>query len=497
MIRISKLLRSQTLYPHRSKLILILIILAAAIIRIIYFSGLVFSDDSYYDQLACSLLNGGYSENYIGYPIFLLRKVHSLLTAFSFLLFGKNEIASVIFPFLFSIGGVYLTYKFTYFYSKSERASLLAAFFIALLPTDVIFATINFADLQAAFIVNLGLYFLFKSYRLNNNYLALFSATLFYLSVMIKPVFINLFVLIFVFYIYRYLKYRENNKQILICLILFFGLFVFEGLFYTLAAGDPLYRFTIMSENFKYAYYDFFPNYFTDKPNSFWDYSAALFDQIFIYNSKYLFFRRFYLFVPLISLVVSIIFLLRNKHKIIIYWFIGLSVLMMAFTTSITAYIPMNLRSSWYAFPLFLPAVILIALFLMKFNWKILTPVLIIYAAGSLIMINSYKAFFDSENLNSFKKFLKKNKNEVIYTDHHTKYGIDLIDNYELPLRSKVINKNLDFERLEKGELVIYNQAVISELKLQGHKFPEFTVLNNSNFEKINSFGKFIIFEKR
>ncbi len=484
------------IYPYRSRIILILIILAASILRIIYFSGLVFSDDSYYNQLAYSLLNGNYAEGYLGYPIFLLRKAHTVLTSFSFLIFGANEFSSVLIPFIFSVSGIFLTYKFVFLYTKNDQTSLIAAFLIALLPTDVIFSTINFADLQAAFLMNFGLYFQIKSINKKALKYSLFAGLLFFLSALFKPVAVNLILLILIYSVYKFLKEKKIYSEIYSSVGIFVFLFIVEALAYAIIDGDIFYRFNVMSQNFIFAYYDFFPNNLSEPPGTFWQYITAIIEQIFFYNSKHLFFRRFYLFIPFGALIISIYFLLKNEHKKIIYWFIGLCIMLMAFTTSLSAYIPMNLKSSWYMFPIFLPAIFLISLLISKFRWKYLAPILIIYSLGSMVMINSYKEFFDSENINGLKNFLTAHSSQLIYTDHHTKYGVDLIDEYKQPLRTKIIDEKFNIEITKKDDLIIFNRYVIEELKLQKYKFPEFSFLNSDQFTKIGTFGKFLVFRK-
>ena len=65
-------------------LYLSVIVICGIIIRLIYFSGLVFSDDSYYSQLSYILAKGSLDFNIPVYPIFKIRLLHLLLTAGSF-----------------------------------------------------------------------------------------------------------------------------------------------------------------------------------------------------------------------------------------------------------------------------------------------------------------------------------------------------------------------------------------------------------------------------
>jgi len=105
--------------------------------------GHVFSDDSYYSQLAISFLEGTYPQNFIGYPIDLARKLITVLTAAGFALFGYNEIGSVAFSFLFSLFSIGLIYAITV-ELFDKKTALISAFVLSIFPIDIIFATLNF-----------------------------------------------------------------------------------------------------------------------------------------------------------------------------------------------------------------------------------------------------------------------------------------------------------------------------------------------------------------
>ncbi len=98
----------------------------------------------------------------MGYPVSPLRINHLLLTAFSFSIFGVNEFATIIFPFIFSIGTILLTYKLAALLTDNDSISITAAIFMAFFPTDVVFATINFVDISTMFFINLGSLFSYK-----------------------------------------------------------------------------------------------------------------------------------------------------------------------------------------------------------------------------------------------------------------------------------------------------------------------------------------------
>ena len=76
------------------------------------------------------------------------------------------------------------------------------------------------------------------------------------------------------------------------------------------------------------------------------------------------------------------------------FWYLGLAILFIFFTTSLQTYRPQVLRLSWYIYPLFMPTVILSAIFISTIKIKIRSVLLMIYFCGSLVMCNSYRDYF-------------------------------------------------------------------------------------------------------
>ncbi len=106
----------------------IILIIAAGIIVRLYFSiGHIFSDDAYYSYLSYTLLQGDFAKDYLGYPIFPLRITFLSITALSFKIFGINEFATIVFPYLLSIANLILTYKLAKLFTGNVNVSLLSA----------------------------------------------------------------------------------------------------------------------------------------------------------------------------------------------------------------------------------------------------------------------------------------------------------------------------------------------------------------------------------
>ena len=120
-------------YSAKPAIQLCLLIVLAVAVRIYFFNGIVFSDDTYYDFLGFSLAKGHYAQGYLGYPIFLLRKLHTVFTALSFSVFGINQISSIIFPFIISLAGIILTYFIALELTENYEVAISASFLLTFL----------------------------------------------------------------------------------------------------------------------------------------------------------------------------------------------------------------------------------------------------------------------------------------------------------------------------------------------------------------------------
>lgn len=479
---------------QKSYLILSLIALLALLVRLHFYAGQVFSDDSYYSQLAYSLSNGSYGFDYTGYPIFLLRKLGTILTATSFTILGTNEFASVFVPLLFSIAGIIVIYKFAELITGRTDIALIAAYLLAFFPTDIQFATINFADLQCALFINLGLYYTYKAHKYEMTKYSIMGGAFLAMSIFLKENVYYSLILLGILWIWQIKRNENRQKYILTSLISFGAILFLETVFYLVTKGDWFYRFTILKENYIYCYYDFFPYTLIGAEFSTWEYLKALGEQIFLLNPKYLFLRRFYLFLPLLAAVQSYLSFKKRESRLLIYWFIGIAILMIGFTTSFTDFKPLDLRRNWYIFTILPPVIILSAIFINKQKEKLKYFLLSVYTIGSIFMCYEYTEFFDLDNKREFKNYISAHPGKQIFTDHHTKYGIDLVDRYSEPLRTNIIDKS-EVNKIGKGDLVVISQNVLKELKFQGHDY-SFLIDGKIPLQKIEEFGEYIIFEK-
>ncbi|HEX3074205.1 MAG TPA: hypothetical protein VHP30_11390, partial [Ignavibacteriales bacterium] len=294
---------------------------------------------------------------------------------------------------------------------------------------------------------------------------------------------------IFIFFLFK----GEFKRTVFFSLTAFSILFLAHSLYYLYNKDDFFYYFTMLNENFRYAYYDFFPAS-AAKVFGGSDYFTLLVQQI-ILNIKYAFLRRHNMGLPLLGIALSIYSIVKKRNVISAYWFAGLSAIFIGFTTSIAIYAPLNLHNSWNLYPLIFPLFLIIAAYAKYLKREILYILCAAYLIGGVYVSYKYKAFFDVENKKELKTFIAQNADTEIYTDHHTKYGVDLIRFYEKG--AHILLDEEQVRNIQKDGIVIYNKEVLDELKMQGHKY-NITAgkLTQNKFVLVKKFGSFEAYKK-
>jgi hypothetical protein len=471
------------------------LIAAGIFVRFYFYFGQVYSDDAYYNYLAYTMYNGDFGSDYLGYPICLVRIGQSFITAVSFLLFGPSEHSAAVFPMLFSIMNMFLNYKLVKTLIRSEIVSVLVLAFTAFYPTEVLFASIAFTDLYSTFFINLGILLILIADSNKKVFYAVLGGLSLALSMMFKENAFYTAILLGVLFLSVLVWKRSFNKYIFISLgVLGLGMCL-EGAVYYLINGDFFYRLSIMKEGNLFSRQDFF-----NEGSAFGyeggNYLINILKLVFIDNTSAVFLRRTMAFIPLLAVIQLFVYRKNRKNRIAVYWFSGLLLLYLFFTMSLTSYQPMVLRFTWYLYPLFLPAMILAAKLFseMKKGWMLVSVAG--YIILSLYMTDHFRQYFDMDNIEIFEQAVKAEPDRIIYTDHFTKYSIDLIDKYKRP--SRVIRLNCSGENIiPSGSLVVYHTGHISEIAKQGFNYPEESYYRENGFEEINRFGSFILFEKK
>jgi hypothetical protein len=486
------------IFKNHPVIILSLITILAAAIRIYFFTGLTFSDDGYYDQLGYMFLKGEDIRNFIGYPIFILRKLDMIYTAISYFIFGTNETASVLPEFIFSIANIIVIYFIALELSLNKSIALLSAFLLCFFPVDIFFATLHFTDLPASFFINSGVYFLLKSYRTTRILPAVSGGVLLLCSFFVKESAIFILVLILIIWIYFIVFRKINLIQIPVTLIIFAAGIIAESVYYSLTRGDYFFRFVMQNRNYIQCYYNYFPYVRDIHTIEFSEYMNRLIRFISENCVRFVFLRRYYLFTPLIAAVQSIILLKEHKDSKLITWFAGLMLLTIFMTTSLTSYRPLELEKNWYVYIFLTPTLLLTAVFISRLKSKFKIAAIVLYITGSFLMVKAYSTFFELDRYNEIKHFVRMNSAKVLYADHHNKYNIDLTLGYKAPSKVKIYTgSSFNFDNIDSGELVFVKPATLLVLELEGYKFANMSVLKSDRFKLLFNNKMAQVYEKK
>jgi 4-amino-4-deoxy-L-arabinose transferase-like glycosyltransferase len=175
--------------------------------------------------------------------------------AFSVLIFGFNDFAVLLPGFILSMAGIILAYKLTLVFQDNHKTALLAAFFIAIFPLEVFYASTLSLDIPASFFMSLSLYFYIIGFKQENDIdkrrktLVLFFLTGFTLGISYQIrelgiIIVPFFVLIFTWDVWRQ---RNSKKFIVLKYVLIasgFLIFIFfELILVFLNTGYPFLRY--------------------------------------------------------------------------------------------------------------------------------------------------------------------------------------------------------------------------------------------------------------
>jgi len=150
----------------RPEVWLILILVFALTLRLWFFVGIGFNDDSYYLDFADDIYNGKKFTPPRGVHWGIRIGVY-LPVVFFWKLLGISEFSTSFFTLLTSLGSILIVYLIgkELFNSKT---GLIAAFLLSIFPLDVIYSTQIGPDIPFQFFSILSLFFLLKSEKSKN-----------------------------------------------------------------------------------------------------------------------------------------------------------------------------------------------------------------------------------------------------------------------------------------------------------------------------------------
>lgn len=237
---------SRSLTNRKPVIILILILILASLIRILSFNGYMGSDDGDYARLAYEISNDPFFDIYDRSSLYWTRVGLFAPVALCIKIFGLNELAFILYPFLLSMFGIILVFLAgqTFF---NDRAGLIAATIMAILPFDTRYASILFPDLPAAFWANLGVLLLYWGLQRETWTLKIIYGVLSGLAIglawLTKENIVYLLLFIGLYLVWCSCRHRRNVMVLVGTSIAVITVLVIELLIYSEYTGDFLFRF--------------------------------------------------------------------------------------------------------------------------------------------------------------------------------------------------------------------------------------------------------------
>jgi 4-amino-4-deoxy-L-arabinose transferase-like glycosyltransferase len=479
------------MWCSRHRIVLLLAILAvAAALRVRMFSGYVGLDDGEYARVAYQIARGEFSPvGYSGPAVFPLRIGLTAPAAAAFWLFGASEWTMVLYPFVLSLATVVLAYCCAAMLFD-ERAGLIAAALMAVFPWDMQNATMLLPDLPGAFWAALAVALvLFVDRRAGVSRPVLLAGGLasglaFGLSWLCKESVVYLAPFCGLLAIQGLRRHGSSRWMLWAGVAAGAGaVLLAETTTYYQLTGDYLYRFHEVERN----YYQNQKYFFAEGSDFGWEpgesYARVLAVRLFVDGPAVFFFDRTLLFLPLVGVVATIYGWRRRNQSLLLAagWLWSLVLMFNFASTSTKSYIPLALFQR-YLYPVFLPAVLLVAGFVAAAIFSpapsrarfarlmpvagVLASALIAWAAWpSLYFGVKYPPRWNAE-VRSLKDVLQPDA--VLYADTFSIRALEFMSGY--PRQTAWT----DFERLQPGQelrdgsFVLVNHQYIGWLERHG-----------------------------
>ena len=366
--------RVSGMFHTRALLLLLLILLAAAAVRVYGFSGYVGLDDAEYARLAGALASGrDVTSAYGGPAVFPLRLGAYVPTAALFKLFGINEWTMVLYPLIVSLASIVVIYVCGGVFF-GWQAGLLAAALLSAFYWDINASTKLLPDLPAAFFALVGIVLLVCLERrpsLRTPSLVaggVLAGLAFGLSWLSKETVAYLapFTLLLML-----LMVTRNGPRMW---FLWGGFIAGSGLVlcgeiaaYAVSTGDPLFRAHEIERNYR----QWENGFFSEGSNMGWaqgtSRTQALLNRIFVSGPATLLLEPSLYYLPILGIGAAFYGWLRKDRSFTVpsLWLLTLLLIFNFASSSTTEYIPLSLYQR-YLYPLFYPAMILVAGFLAR-----------------------------------------------------------------------------------------------------------------------------------
>jgi hypothetical protein len=471
-------------------LALALILASAAAVRLLSFRGYTSYDAAEYTRLAHMMLSGEFK---IGMPWFIPSYPARLgllaPVALAFRVGGVNEVTLAAYPFLLSMLGIlvaYLAAKAMF----GVRAGLVAACLAALIPIDVLFASVLLPDMPAAFWMNAGVLLVYAGSRQETVYRASAFGTLaglaLFASWLCKESVLYLLPFMVVYLLWVAIRDRRNLALLLAGIVTASFLVAIEGWMYHRYAGGYLFRYHVIAGG-------------ADRTvpiatlTGLTHYLAYRVSEVL----KHTLLNVYFAFAPAAALVACGYATFRRSRRFLFpgLWF-GWLLLMFGFgSASPAAYRPLALFMIRYQYPMLLPAILLVAGLIgsllsplepnesgKRHRVRLMCGVLVpIYLLGvSLVMLAwGIRSGRDPDSMGLHRRAEKEmsrvlKPTDPLYTDPHTALALEFF--WQFPAADSTYDfEGMDLPRIPSGAYVLLNRDEIAAMRYNfRYRPPEF-----------------------
>ena len=407
----------------RNVLILALIVIFGLLLRIFFFNGVGLSDSLEYSRYANAMSTGNFPPAEYDHGIGRIGLIIPI--AFFYRIFGVDEISSVLFNLLSSIGEIILIYFFARL-MFNENVGLISAFLLCIFPLDVVNSTRMVSDLPSAFFASFSAFVFLKAEknyeRSKSRMLYLLSGMLFGAAYFIREMAILMSLFFLGYAVYK----RKIKKEYFIMGLGFLIIFLIEMLVFYHYTGDPLFKINSLNSDSLLAVLKQI-NYYgrTEIPKFFLTWPFVIYGDIML--------GYFYLFISL----AAIYYLLNRKQdtNCLLIWFLSILLYLYLGSQSLRTYAPFVAVGRYLTFVAF-PGLLLLGSFLYekeKIIRKLILPFALIFlflTSIGAIYLETNKTLYGTQKVIGIKTVKETYKNDVypllksfnkpVYTDERS-----------------------------------------------------------------------------
>ena len=457
-----------------SRPMLLIIVVFGLLLRLIFFSGMGISDDLSYSRYANSIGKGIDPSS----TLTLATRLGLIYpTALSYSLFGVNDLSSVLFVLLASIGNIILIFYFGKLLF-SEKTGLMAAFLLSFFPLEVVNSTKLLTDIPSAFFMALGVYAFLYAEKNSKQAAYYFISGVFIGAAYLIRESALLIALFFIIYILYKRKLKKEYFAVAAGVLLVFAI---ELLILYRLTGDPLYRFTTVQDYLLEAYIklDYFGRL---------SFPAGLlhYPHVILTNGLISYF-----YILIFISIVYFIFTKKKETYTLLFWFVPLLFYLSFGSASFTKYLPFK-ADPRYLCVVTLPGILLLAYFLTE--RKRIIKRIIMPLALALLLVTSIVFVYGREdrhllqNLKDVYPYLKK-LGKTVYMDQRSMNALDYISGYKNEMEIKPYQD--DLSGIEDAYVVV-NREMIRNLRESNSKLrlPKETENPPGNWELVKEFKR-------